>query len=211
MQPILLHPTYFGPISQFVAMVKAEQVIFENEDNYQKQTYRNRMYIYGANGQLLLNIPVKHNKNRNNHQKYKDVKIENDFDWQDLHWKSIQSAYRSSPFFEFYEDDLVNLYNRPFKFLMDFNYACLEAVSECLQVNFNFEKTSEYFRAPQDQTDLRSMVNAKQQQIQTQPYTQVFEGKKGFLPNLCILDLMFNEGTNTVNYLEQHPVIHPLG
>ncbi len=112
MKAVLLHPCYFGPISEFVAIAKTESVIFENEDNYQKQTYRSRMYIYGANGKLSLNIPIKHTGDKSQHQKYKNVRIENEFGWQKQHWKSLQTAYRTSPFFEFYEDDLAPLYHR---------------------------------------------------------------------------------------------------
>lgn len=93
---ILLHPTYFPSISHFVAMLQADQILFEAHDNFQKQTNRNRMYIYSANGKQLLNIPIKHNKQQT-HQKYKDIRIEYDFDWQKQHFKSLEAAYRSSP------------------------------------------------------------------------------------------------------------------
>lgn len=75
MSEILLHPCYFGPITQFAAMTRAQRVWFENEDNFQKQTYRNRMYIYSANGKLALSIPIKHTGNKTQHQKYKEVRI----------------------------------------------------------------------------------------------------------------------------------------
>ncbi|NJW55298.1 WbqC family protein, partial [Salinimicrobium sp. CDJ15-91] len=109
-----------------MALVKAKEVVFENEDNYQKQTYRNRMYIYGANGKLSLNVPIKHTGNKSNHQKYRDVRIENDFPWQKQHWRSLETVYRTSPFFEFYEDDFRPVYDQKFEFLIDFNYKCLE-------------------------------------------------------------------------------------
>ena len=82
---ILIHPTYFPSISHYVAMLKADSVTFEMEDNFQKQTNRNRMYIYSPNGVQMLNIPIKHSKDK--HQKYKDVRIENDFGWQKNHFK----------------------------------------------------------------------------------------------------------------------------
>ena len=101
---ILIHPTYLPNIAHFVAIVQAEQVCFEMDDNFQKQTYRNRAYIYGANGKLSLNIPVIHTQKER--QKYRDVRIYNEDNWQLNHWKSLETAYRTSPFFEFYEDDL---------------------------------------------------------------------------------------------------------
>ncbi|WP_081210194.1 WbqC family protein [Salegentibacter sediminis] len=210
MKEVLLHPAYFGPISQFVALAKAEKVVFENEDNYQKQTFRNRMYIYDSNGKLLLNIPIKHRsaltgepKISGKHQLYKEVQIENEFEWQKQHWRALKSSYQTSPFFEFYEDELHPLYHKHFKFLIDFNYACLEFITESIQLESDFSKTSEYIRRPENITDLRSLINAKQKTgFQHDRYNQVFENKHGFLPNLSILDLLFNEGPNSLEYLE---------
>jgi hypothetical protein len=205
MQQLLLHPCYFGPVSLYAAIAKAREFIFENEDNYQKQTYRNRMYIYGANGKLLLNIPIKHTGEKRQHQKYRDVRIENDFHWQKQHWKSLQSAYRTSPFFEFYEDDFEPLYSKKYNFLLDFNYDCLEVALESLQLELEYKKTENFDPvAPSTITDGRHLVNAKSQPIQDlEPYTQVFESKKGYLNNLSILDLIFNEGPNALSYLER--------
>lgn len=207
MKPVLLHPTYFGPISQWVAYVKAEKVIFENEDNYQKQTYRNRMYIYDANGKLTLNIPIKHSSalglKTKGHQKYKEVQIENDFDWQTQHWRAFKASYQTSPFFEFYEDELHPLYHKEFKFLMDFNYACMEFAAECLQIDWQFEKTDEFILNPENTLNYRKLVNAKSDLgFKNTAYTQVFDSKAGFLPNLSILDLIFNEGNAALDYLE---------
>lgn len=204
MEETLLHLPYFGPIDQFKELLQAKVVWFENEDNYQKQTYRNRMYIYGANGRLLLNIPIKHlnSPGVKKHQKYKDVRIENDFDWQKQHWKSLKSAYQTSPFFEFYEDDLAPLFHNKFTRLLEFNYACFHNVCDCLQLEIDYRKTPEYIREPEGKKDMRDLINAKQNR-KIQPYTQVFQNKKGFLHNLSILDLMFNEGPNSVNYLRE--------
>ena len=202
MTKILIHPAYFGPIDQFSAMAHAEEVLFENEDNYQKQTYRNRTYIYGANGKLILNIPIKHlnSPGVKQHQKYRDVMIENDFKWQKQHWKSLKSAYQTSPFFEFYEDDIAPLFHKEESYLMEFNYKCFQLVCECLQLEINYKKTEEYIRHPQDIKDMRGLINAKKE-IEIPVYNQVFQEKEGFLPDLSILDLMFNEGPNAVNYL----------
>lgn len=204
MEKLLLHPTYFGPVSQYVAMIRAQEVVFENEDNYQKQTYRNRMYIYGANGKLLLNIPIKHTGNKSGHQKYRDLRIENDFPWQKQHWKSLATVYRTSPFFEYYEDEFQPLYDQKFEFLMDFNYRTFELALECLQTEVPFKKTSEYILHPENLTDGRSLVEAKnRKQTELEPYPQVFQDKFGFLNDLSIVDLIFNEGPNALNYLQQ--------
>lgn len=203
MQTLLLHPCYFGPVSQYVALSKAGKVLFENEDNYQKQTYRNRMYIYGANGKLSLNIPIKHSGNKSQHQKYREVRIENDFDWQKQHWRSLQTVYRTSPFFEFYEDEFQPLYHRKYDYLLDFNYDCLELALECLQLELKYSKTDEFILNPAEITDARPLVQAKNPEKHVfEPYTQVFASKFGYLNDLSIVDLIFNEGPNALNYLE---------
>ena len=209
MNSILIHPAYFGSILQFCHIAQAEELVFENEDNYQKQTYRNRQYIYSANAKLLLNIPIKHTGKKNIRQKYKEVKIENDFKWQIIHWRSLETAYRTSPFFEFYEDELIHLYEKEYKYLLDFNYDCFEAVSECLQLEKEYRKTEEYQLEILEKKiqDKRYLIDAKRKQLSTlETYTQVFEDKFGFIPNLSILDLLFNEGPNSLNYLQQQLV-----
>lgn len=203
MEEILLHLPYFGPVSHFREVVRPAQIWFENEDNYQKQTYRNRTYIYGANGKLTLNIPIKHLNapGVKLHQKYKDVRIENDFKWQKQHWKSLKSAYQTSPFFEYYEDDMAPLFYKEETFLMEFNYKCFDLVCDCLQLKIDFNKTEEYIRRPESMKDLRGLINAKTP-VEIPLYNQVFQEKEGFIPDLSILDLMFNEGPNAVNYLK---------
>jgi len=204
----LLHPTYFGPIVQYAVIAQSDEIIFENHDNYQKQTYRNRTYIYGANGKLLLTIPIKHIGNKGR-QLYKDVRIENDFQWQLLHWKSLESAYRTSPFFEYYEDELVHLFEKRKEFLLDFNYECMEVICDCLQLDLSYTKTTSYQKEEEVlPNDLRVLVNAKKKK--TYPwdsYIQVFSDKYDFIPNLSILDLLFNEGTNALMYLENQRIL----
>lgn len=198
---ILIHPTYFPNIAHFVAVTKAKELIFEIEDNFVKQTYRNRTYIYGANGKLALNIPVIHSQK--NRQKYRDVKIFNEEKWQSLHWKSLLSAYRTSPFFEYYEDELQPLFQFKVDYILDFNLKCFEVVCECLQLEINTSKTEAYQNTVESTNDFRHLVNAKKETPQHfHSYTQVFNEKHGFIPNLSVLDLLFNEGPNALNYLE---------
>lgn len=199
---ILLHPSYFPSIAQCVAMVRAKNVIFEVCDNYQKQTYRNRMTLYGPQGKIPLTVPVIYSQK--NRQLYQDIMISNDENWQDLHWKSIQSAYNSSPFFEFYEHELLHLFQEEATHLMAFNLKCLEAILECLQLPLKFQKTSQFERAPAFMTDYRYLINQrKESEHLFQPYVQVFDDKHGFISNLSILDLIFNEGPNALLYLEK--------
>lgn len=206
MEQTLINPGYFGPIDQFYAFVNSENVVWEAQDNYQKQTYRNRQYIYGANGRLSLTIPIRHTHKNQGRQKYKEVKVENQFDWQRTHWKSLKSAYQSSPFFEFYEDDLRPLYDKKFNFLRDFNQHCWEAVLAILQLPFPSQTTSDYLKDydPGKITDLRPLTAAKRQTtMEFPPYSQVFQEKHGFIPNLSILDLLFNKGPETLSYLNR--------
>ncbi|GGA79910.1 hypothetical protein GCM10008015_20730 [Flavobacterium palustre] len=198
----LLHPSYFPSISHFVAMLQSESIVFEMEDNFQKQTNRNRTYIYSPNGIQLLNIPIKHSKT--SHQKTKDIQIENDFDWQKQHFKSLEAAYRSSPFFEFFEDDFVPFFEKKHTFLMDLNFEALDIISKCMRTKFNFETTTEYFHEvdPNEIQDYRFLVNGKKDPSVFESYTQVFDDKFGFINNLSILDLLFNEGKFTVDYLK---------
>ena len=205
---IIIHPTYFPNIAHFVALTKAKQVVFEVDDNFVKQTYRNRAYIYGANGKLSLNIPVIHSQK--NRQKYRDVKIFNDENWQNLHWKSLLSAYRTSPFFEYYEDDILPLFNSKVDYILDFNLKCFEVISDCLQLDLNISKTEIFQKSVENTIDFRDLVNAKKEQPQQfENYTQVFSNKHGFISNLSILDLLFNEGPNALNYLESQTLITP--
>lgn len=198
---ILLHPTYFPSIASFVAITNAHEVTFEVWDNYQKQTYRNRMHIYGANGKLSLTVPVIYSQK--NRQLYKDILISEDSNWQDLHWKSIQSAYFGSPFFEFYQDDIEPLFTSKHKYLIDFNFKCLEVIYDCLQLPFEYEISKTYNKTVNNCIDYRPLVDdRKEKQQPFNPYVQVFDDKYGFIPNLSILDLICNEGPNAMMYLE---------
>ncbi len=201
----IFHPTYFPNIAHFVAIAKADAIVFEVDDNFLKQTYRNRTYIYGANGKLALNIPVIHTQK--SRQKYRDVKIYNEENWQNTHWKSLLSAYRTSPFFEYYEDELQPLFNLKADFILDFNLKCMEVVCDCLQLDLKTSKTDVYKKTVKNTADYRFLVNAKKEKPQQfDCYTQVFGDKHGFISNLSILDLLFNEGPNTMNYLEKQNV-----
>ncbi|WP_310559756.1 WbqC family protein [Flavobacterium sp.] len=199
---LLLHPSYFPSISHYVVMAQSEKIVFEVEDNFQKQTNRNRTYIYSPNGIQLLNIPVKHSKET--HQKTKEVRIENDFYWQKQHFKSLEAAYRSSPFFEFFEDEIRPIFEKKHQFLMDLNFETLEFVTKCLRMKLDYETTTEYFHKVDSIAilDCRTLVDGKKDKSQFESYTQVFDDKHGFLNNLSVLDLIFNEGKYALDYLK---------
>jgi len=198
---ILIHPSYFPSISHFVAIANADVVTFEMEDTFQKQTNRNRMYIYSPNGIQLLNVPIKHSKEK--HQVMKDVKLETAFDWQKQHFKSLEAAYRTSPFFEYFEDAIVPIFQKKHPFLMDLNLETMSIVSKCLGMDFDYTETIEYFHEVDDKKDLRHFVNGKKDTSTFEKYTQVFGEKHGYLNNLSILDLLFNEGRHALAYLKR--------
>ena len=197
---ILIHPTYFPSISHYVAITQSSAVTLEMDDNFQKQTNRTRMYIYSPNGIQMLNIPVKHASNP--HQKTKDVRIENDFDWQKQHFKSLEAAYRSSPFFEYFEDELRPIFEKKNTFLMDLNLESMELISRFIRTSFQFSKTVEYFAEVPNVVDYRFLANGKKDASKFETYPQVFANKHGFINNLSVLDLIFNEGKFALEYLK---------
>lgn len=201
---MLVQPTFFGPIIQFAKMSGQERVVFENQDNFQKQTYRNRCYIYGANGKQLLSVPIQHGRT-GKRQKTKDIKIDHSFSWKKNMIKSLESSYRSSPFFEYYEDEIMQIFKKSHDFLLDLNIHSYELVKDCLQLEQEYSFTESYSESHADHEDVRFLANAKKMPVyDLRPYTQVFDDKHGFIGNLSVLDLLFNEGTNALDYLESY-------
>ncbi len=201
MSTIITPLAYTGSIGMWAFMTTAETLLIEQNDYYQKQTLRNRTYIHGANGKLLLSIPIRH-LGKTGHQYYNKVEIENSFEWQKQHWKSIQSAYRSSPYFEFYEDDISIFYKNKFSLLYVFNKAYFKLLLKLLGWNPEVHYTESYKNLT-NAKDIRSQIEKKEVNNKLRlKYTQVFEGKNGFIPNLSILDLLFNEGPNTLSLLK---------
>ncbi|WP_010255798.1 WbqC family protein [Myroides injenensis] len=206
MNNIVIHPTYFPSISHFVAMLQADTITYEMEDNFQKQTNRNRMYIHSANGIQMLNIPIKHSKK--DYQKYKDIQIEDAFGWQKQHFKSLEAAYRTSPYFEYFEDDIRPIFEQKQVFLLDMNLKIHEIITDCLGIKLEFQKSKEYLKElPEDFHDYRHLANGKKDNNTFTAYTQVFDDKNGFINNLSILDLLFNEGRHAEDYLKNQFVL----
>ena len=197
----LLPLAYAGPIAHWIPICKQQPILWEAEDFYQKQTYRNRMEIHAANGKLMLSIPIQH-LGYDGRQNYKDVQIANEYPWQRNHWLSLKTAYQSSPFFEYYEDDIAPLYQIPYKSLFAFNKQVMETISELLQIQAPKGTTSTYEK-DSPHHDLRKLIDAKTvKTTAVLEYTQVFSDKNGFIPNLSILDLLFNMGPQTVPILQ---------
>jgi len=202
----LLHPTYFPNIATF-SVIAQNDILWEVEDNYQKQTYRNRSYVCTDNGRHMLSIPIQHAGGSQGRQKYKEVLLDNSYPWQRNHWRTLQTAYRTSPFFEFYEDDIAPLYMQTFEKLLDFNRNTIQTICGCLQMDAPKGTTKTYELENSTVQDKRWLVNAKRELNFTQEnYVQVFGDRHGFVKNASVLDLLFNEGTNALAYLKNQDV-----
>lgn len=188
---------YFGPISYFAELSRAENFLIEAHENFPKQTYRNRCFMMGANGKLRLAIPTKHNGART----FKDIEISDEYNWQKEHYKSLVSAYKSSPYFEYYEDDLIPIFEQKEKFLLDLNLKTMEFINSKLKLDLSFN-TTESYKIVSEENDFRNQFNSKKESnYEMEPYMQVFDEKFDFEPDLSILDLLCNEGPKSATYL----------
>lgn len=200
--PAIFPLFYLPPVSYFSALnAHNYEFILEKEEHFPKQTYRNRTRIYSPNGALDLFLPVI--KGSKYHTKVKDVKISYDFKWQRLHWLSLESCYRNSAYFEYYEDELAVFYNKKFEFLFDYNLEILQWLFKQLKKPADFNFTTEYVKEIAPENDYRLKLHFKEPELITpaKPYFQVFEDRMGFMPNMSIVDLLFNQGPQTKNYL----------
>lgn len=198
--------TYLGSIHLFAHVINADSLIIEQHTNYQRKTYSNRCSIMGANGPLSLAIPIANTKNTKS--SIKETLIGYDTDWQKQHWRSIVSAYNSSPFFEYYADDFRPFYEKKYKYLLDFNLGLFKTILDELELETPIELTDS-FKAfnSEDVNDLRRAVYPKNSpkadsQYQTIEYRQVFSEKYPFTPNLSVIDLLFCKGPETYDILK---------
>jgi hypothetical protein len=192
---------YLPPIEYFSKiLVHKENIFFENAENFQKQSYRNRATIHSPNGKLDLTVPVI--KGCKSHTKVKDVRISYDFQWQRMHIMSLQTSYRSSAYFEFYEDDLTMFFEKKWDFLFDYNEELTRLLLKLLKINIHNKYTDSFEKAYLDREDFRNTIHPKHNSPkQFKPYFQVFEERNGFFPNLSIVDLLFNQGPQSLKYL----------
>ena len=206
MQTVLLSSLYLAPIQYYSKLFRAKRVVIETDDNYQKQSYRNRCIIAAANGSLPLSIPV--DKPKGAKLKMRDIKIADHGNWQHLHWNAIISAYNSSPFFEYYRDDLYHFYKRKTTYLFDFNEELRSLICTFLGIETPVSYTKQFVHQPDtDTTDLRETIHPKRdwrnidKQFVSKPYYQVFAEKRPFIENLSIIDLLFNMGNESRLFL----------
>ena len=199
---VLLSTTYFGPVQWYQKLHRAEHVIIEQWESFQKQTYRNRCLIATTNGVQALTVPVEKNA-----ECIKDLRISDHGNWRHLHWNALQSAYGESPFFEYYQDDIRPFYEKRWTFLLDFNEAIRQKMCELIDIAPSVTFTTAYITDPQAiaVSDFRTAINpkhpAQDDDFETKTYYQVYQTKHGFLENLSVLDLLFNMGPESIFYL----------
>jgi len=194
---------YFPSIIFYKNSFHCTNIVFEQYETYQKMSFRNRMLIAGANGIIELSVPLA--SGRNQRGLTKDVRIDNRQKWQVRHWRSIESSYNHSPWFQFYVEELKSLYHKKFDFLIDWNLTCFEwtvqklnwpvevSMTEVFQKNYEVHKWA-------DQRN--NLLPKNYMYYEPVRYGQVFEERTGFLPNLSILDLLCCEGKRSAELLK---------
>ena len=196
---VLLSTTYFGPIQWYQKLYRAERVVMEQWESFQKQTYRNRCLIATTQGIQALTVPVV----RGETSLMKDIRISDHGNWRHLHWNALQSAYGESPFFDYYQDDIRPFYEQRWPYLLDFNEAIRARMCELIDITPEVT-LSKVFNAKAND-DFREAINPKHPapdpDFIPKPYYQVYQQKYGFLPNLSILDLLMNMGPESIFYL----------
>lgn len=204
---VLLTSAYLAPVQYYAWMLAADEVLLEQHDHYMKQTYRNRCTIAAADGPLSLTVPII--KPESDKCPMKDIRISDHGNWRHLHWNALKSAYRMSPFWEYYEDDFRPFYEQKWEFLMDYNQALQEKVCELIDFTPNITRT-EAFLSPSEAEiqDLRDVIHPKRDiaadgKFQVVPYYQVFKERQGFLPNMSIMDLLMNMGPESLLILKK--------
>jgi hypothetical protein len=204
----LLFSSYLPPVRYFSKLVSFPKVIIEKWEHFPKQTYRNRCEIATAMGMLTLSIPIQHGNNKR--VRITDIKIANEFPWQKIHWRSIETAYRCSPFFEYYEDLFSPFYHQQFSYLFDYNSALLETIFKSLAIDPAISYSSDFQKNyPEDIADFRGPIYSKPSNTIQDPhftleaYNQVFSNKHGFIPDLSIIDLLFNEGPSSLEKIKK--------
>ena len=204
--PTLLSSLYLAPVEYYSKLFRASNVQIEIHDHYTKQSYRHRCVIAGANGPLSLSIPIE--KPSDLACEMKDIRIADHGNWRHLHWNAIVSAYKSTPFFDYYADYFSPFYEKKILFLLDFNEQLRAIICRLLEISTPISFTESYVEpADENQSDFREIIHPKRDwkifdhDFEAKPYYQVFERKFGFLPNLSTIDLLFNMGNESRLYL----------
>lgn len=201
MKFVLIESQYAGSCTYWSILLQSEKIIVDRHEHFVKRSYRNRAHILGANGLLRLSIPLVHGKHQ--HAAMKDVRISYKENWQKLHWQSLTSCYRRSPFFEFYEDGFRRFYENEFEFLTDYNFQLLQVINGVLKTEMDIAFSDKYYTAADfEGTDFRSfMLPSKPAAHHFPEYPQVFSDRFAFQDDLSVLDVLFNLGSRSKEYL----------
>ncbi len=200
---LLIELQYCGSIAYFQKMLEYKEVVFEKFEYFEKASYRNRCTVVGPNGLQNLSIQIKNGRAKK--QLFTDVKIAYEHRWHHIHWQTLTSNYRSSPYFEFYEDYFESFFSKEYENLFDFNFELFKLLNKLLATDIKHSFSSEFLKTPETDTDdLRSFFLPKKKDVvfSNKEYIQVFSSKIGFFPNLSILDLLFCEGPNAISFLK---------
>ena len=199
-QAIILSTAYLPNLDYFICLLSGKTLWIEKHEHYIKQSYRNRCVIYSANGPLALSIPIMdQNRKEPIHQK----RISYAEAWQNQHWRAITSAYKNSPYFEYFEDELRLFYETKTEFLFDYNLQLTQAILKMIRQSPALSFTESYEKTYEDRLDMRERIDPKRESLFSyQSYYQVFSEKHGFIPNLSMIDLLFHEGINALKYLQ---------
>ncbi len=204
---LLLSTAYLPPVQYLSKFLNGKDILIEKHEHYQKQSYRNRCYIYGANGRQCLVIPVK--KLHGDKMPIAEVEIDYVTNWQKIHLKSIESAYRLSAFYEYYADDFNNFYIRKPRFLFDWNIELLTFLIKAFSISCTPLPTTTFEKNAECDADFRNSIHPKERLngpdpgFKPIPYQQVFRERFGFIPNLSAIDLLFNEGSRAKEVLKE--------
>ena len=207
MKTVYLSSAYLPPVEYFSKLMHYDRIVIEQYDHYMKQTYRNRCIIAGPGEEIALTVPII--KPDDNKCPFKDIRISDHGNWRHLHWNAIESAYNSTPFFEYYKDDFRPFYEQKYEFLADFNEALCQLVCRLIDIDPSMERSSEYLEKREGIMDFRDEIHPKKDfrtadpEFVAEPYYQVFDARFGFRPNLSIIDLLFNMGPESILVLQR--------
>jgi hypothetical protein len=197
---ILISTAYLPPIEYFSLISHADEILIEREENYIKQSYRNRCYILSSHGPQLLSIPVYLGSQHKT--PLKDIRIDYSKRWQQVHLRALTASYNSSPYFQFYFENIERTISKNINFLIDLNTELTALILDMLKLSIKVSFTTHFEPAGEEEYDYRYILSPKEDsQIFVKKYIQVFDNDHGVTHRLSILDLIFNVGPETVDYL----------